>query len=68
MLFEEVKYWWDNTSQRMEVANAEITWADFKNELFDKYFPIDVHNRKEIEFLELKQGNMTVVDYAGKFE
>ncbi|XP_050890294.1 uncharacterized protein LOC127095682 [Lathyrus oleraceus] len=42
----------------MEITNAEITWADFKNEFFDKYFPIDVHNRKEIKFLELKQGAM----------
>lgn len=25
-------------------------------------------SKKEIEFLELKQGNMTVVEYAVKFE
>lgn len=27
-----------------------------------------MHNKKAIEFLELKQGNMKVVQYAAKFE
>ena len=34
----------------------------------EKYFPEDVRNKKEMEFLELKQGNMTVAEYAAKFE
>lgn len=33
-----------------------------------KYFPEDMHNKKEIEFLELKQGNMMIVEYVAKFE
>ncbi|XP_058752814.1 uncharacterized protein LOC131626005 [Vicia villosa] len=32
-----------------------------------RYFPEDVRGRKEIEFLELEQGNMTVPEYASKF-
>lgn len=59
MLSEEAEYWWESTLQRMEAANAEITWANFKNEILDKHFSADVHNCKEIDFLELKQGNMT---------
>lgn len=27
-----------------------------------------MRSKKEIEFLELKQGNLTVVEYAAKFE
>ncbi|XP_028220276.1 uncharacterized protein LOC114401897 [Glycine soja] len=34
----------------------------------EKYFPKDVRNKNEMEFLELKQGNMTVAEYAAKFE
>jgi len=34
----------------------------------EKYFPEDVRNKKEMEFLELKQGNMTMAEYAAKFE
>ncbi|MCI92846.1 GRAS family transcription factor, partial [Trifolium medium] len=40
----------------------------FKREFWVKYFPADVRNRKVVEFLELKQGNMTVAEYAAKFE
>lgn len=39
-----------------------------KNEFLEKYFPGDVHSKKGIEFLQLKQGNMIVIDYAAKFE
>ncbi|XP_050877189.1 uncharacterized protein LOC127080948 [Lathyrus oleraceus] len=68
MLSEEVEYWWKNTLQRMEIANAKITWANFRNEFMDKYFPVDVYSRKEMVVLELKKGNMIVADYAAKFE
>ena len=39
-----------------------------KKEFLEKYFPTDVCSKKKIEFFKLKQGNMTVVDYATKFE
>lgn len=54
MLYEEAKYLWENTRQRMEAINAKIPWASFKNEFLDKYFPADFRNHKEIEFWELK--------------
>ena len=40
----------------------------FREEFLGKYFPVDARNKKEIEFLELKQGNMSVPEYAAKFE
>lgn len=33
----------------------------------DKYFPRDVCGKKKIEFLELKQRNSIVVEYAVRF-
>ncbi|XP_058741884.1 uncharacterized protein LOC131614292 [Vicia villosa] len=35
-------------------------------EFLRKYFPEDVRGKKEIEFLELRQGNKSVVEYAAK--
>ena len=35
--------------------------------VLDRYFPEDVQGKKEIEFLELKQGDMSVTEYAAKF-
>jgi len=40
----------------------------FKRVFLEKYFPEDVRNKKEMKFLELKLGNMTVAEYATKFE
>jgi len=34
----------------------------------EKYFLEDVKNRKKMKFLELKQGSVTVAEYATRFE
>ena len=68
MLTEEAEDWWDNTRQRLADVGTEITWVVFRDEFLRKYFPEDVRGKKEIEFLELKQGSMTVAEYAAKFE
>ncbi|XP_050892138.1 uncharacterized protein LOC127097682 [Lathyrus oleraceus] len=60
--------WWDNERQRLEAVVIEIAWVVFRVHFLEKYFLEDVRSKKEIEFLELKQGNMIVVEYAAKFE
>ncbi|XP_050876539.1 uncharacterized protein LOC127080254 [Lathyrus oleraceus] len=52
----------------MEASGAEITWEMFKTAFMDKYFLVDVCIKKEIKFIGLTQGNMTMEDYAVKFE
>jgi len=39
----------------------------FRREFLDRYFPQDVRGKKEVEFLELKPGDMSVTEYAAKF-
>ncbi|XP_058762909.1 uncharacterized protein LOC131636300 [Vicia villosa] len=68
MLEGEVEDWWDNSRQRMEAAGTAITWVVFWAEFLEKNFPEDARSKREIEFLELKQGNMTVDEYAARFE
>jgi len=67
ILAEEADDWWISLLPILEQDGAEVTWAVFKREFLDRYFPEDVHGKKEIEFLELKQGNMSVIEYAAKF-
>ena len=45
-----------------------MTWDVFKRVFLEKYIPEEVRNKKEMEFLELKQGSMTVAEYIAKFE
>ncbi|MCI22342.1 GRAS family transcription factor, partial [Trifolium medium] len=68
VLREEANHWWKNAKQRLGAGGAVITLEMFKREFLIKYFPADVRNRKVVEFMELKQGNMSVAEYAAKFE
>jgi hypothetical protein len=52
MLAEEAEYWWDV----------------FRNTFLEKYFIGDARSKKEMDFLALTQGSMSVADYADKFE
>lgn len=52
----------------MEVEEQAVTWEAFKGKFLQKYFPADLKRKKELEFLRLEQGNMTVGEYAAKFE
>lgn len=44
-----------------------LTWDMFYREFMVKYYPKDVCGKKEIEYMELRQGDMLVTEYAAKF-
>lgn len=67
MLAEEANDWWVSLLPVLEEDGAVVTWAVFRREFLNRYFPEDVRGKKEIEFLELKQGDMSVTEYAAKF-
>ncbi|XP_050918794.1 uncharacterized protein LOC127136255 [Lathyrus oleraceus] len=55
--------------QEIEKIFQVMACADAQKDAFlEKYFPADIRSKKEIEFLELKQQNITITDYAAKFE
>ncbi|XP_057465238.1 uncharacterized protein LOC130754963 [Actinidia eriantha] len=57
--------WWDVVKTTHNVAM--MTWADFEREFLDYYFPQVVRNAKRREFLALKQGDLSLVQYAAQF-
>ena len=61
----EAQVWWRwaRTSRDLEV----MTWAEFQDLFMDKYFPVTARHAKAQEFLELKQGAMTAMDYVARF-
>ncbi|XP_058768985.1 uncharacterized protein LOC131642834 [Vicia villosa] len=67
MLVVEPDDWWLESHQRLEAVDEEITWIVFRREFLRKYFLEDVRGKKEIEFLELRQGNKSIVEYVAKF-
>ena len=61
----EAQVWWNwaKTSRNLEA----MTWAEFHELFMRKYFPDTTRHAKAQEFLELKQGTMTVIDYVARF-
>ncbi|XP_058741833.1 uncharacterized protein LOC131614234 [Vicia villosa] len=51
MLEGEAEDWWDNSRRRMKAAGTAITWAVFRVEFLENYFPEDARSKREIEFL-----------------
>jgi len=59
--------WWD-TFNAMQPMDHHVTWWEFTTAFRQYYIPAGLLNRKLSEFLELKQGNMTVMEYVNKFK
>ena len=61
----ESQEWWDwvKTSRDLEV----MTWAEFHGLFMSKYFSVTARHAKAQEFLELRQGTMTVMEYMARF-
>ena len=61
----EAQVWWRwvRTSRDLEV----MTWAEFQELFMGKYFPETTRHAKAQEFLELKQGATTMMDYVARF-
>ena len=61
----EAQVWWNwaKTSRDLEA----MTWAEFHELFMGKYFPTIARHGKTQEFLELKQGAMTVIEYVARF-
>ena len=61
----ESQVWWDwvKTSRDLEA----MTWAEFHGLFMSKYFPTTARHAKAQEFLELRQGTMTVIEYMARF-
>ena len=61
----ESQVWWDwvKTYRDLEA----MTWVEFHELFMGKYFPATARYAKAQEFLEFKQGAMTVIEYLAKF-
>ena len=44
-----------------------MTWAEFHEIFMSKSFPATARHAKAQEFLELRQGTMTVIEYMARF-
>ena len=64
-LEDEAQVWWNwaKTSRDLEA----MTWTEFQELFMGKYFLATTRHAKAQEFLELKQGAMTVIESVARF-
>ena len=61
----EARVWWRWVRTSRDLVF--ITWAEFQELFMGKYFSETTRHAKAQEFLELKRGAMTVMDYVARF-
>nr|XP_027066234.1 uncharacterized protein LOC113692084 [Coffea arabica] len=66
--FEGVaRTWWDVIRGKWERALTPWTWENFTREFNEKFLPPLIQEKREDEFIKLRQGTFSVAEYEGKF-
>ncbi|XP_052735054.1 uncharacterized protein LOC108319991 [Vigna angularis] len=68
LLTDEASHWWASARAILTDAQQPINWEVFRNKFYEEYFPDSVCFAKEVEFLQLVQGGMSVSEYTNKFK
>ncbi|XP_071933088.1 uncharacterized protein [Coffea arabica] len=59
--------WWNIIRTKWEREQTPRTWTNFVREFNAKYFPPLVQEKKEDEFIRLRQGTQSVAEYESQF-
>jgi hypothetical protein len=66
LLVEGAHSWWETIRERR--SGEVLRWRDFREEFEERYYSWEHKREKEQEFLELKQGDLTVLEYERRFQ
>jgi hypothetical protein len=64
----DAEYWWKSAKRIAEAAQEVITWDVFQRKFLERYFHQSARTKLGDDFLKLRQGNMSIGEYAAKFE
>ncbi|XP_056177017.1 uncharacterized protein LOC130140748 [Syzygium oleosum] len=59
--------WWKAIKDRVFPEGADQTWTAFVESFYGQYFSESAQEKKMAEFMRLRQGSMTVVQYEAEF-
>ncbi|KAL0561626.1 hypothetical protein IC582_002066 [Cucumis melo] len=68
MLTDRGTAWWETTERMLGGDVSQITWQQFKESFYAKFFSASLRDGKRQEFLNLEQGDMTVEQYDAEFD
>ena len=64
LLWDRALEWWRAIQRR---CSEGVSWAQFKEEFTDKFFPTSYRDAKAEEFFRLEQGILSVTEYERSF-
>ncbi|XP_073277697.1 uncharacterized protein [Primulina huaijiensis] len=63
---DDASLWWEGAAHGVDLDT--LTWSQFKEIFYNKYFSADVRGRLTREFMSLRQGDSTVAEFIRKFD
>ncbi|KAA0039195.1 gag protease polyprotein [Cucumis melo var. makuwa] len=60
--------WWETVERMLGSDISKITWEQFKENFYAKFFSANVKHAKLQKFLNLEQGDMTMEQYDAEFD
>ncbi|XP_073138693.1 uncharacterized protein [Henckelia pumila] len=66
MFRDDARVWWHGAHSAVNMTT--LTWNGFEDVFYGKYFTVSTRTRLAREFLELRQGSMSIAKYVKKFE
>ncbi|XP_073158651.1 uncharacterized protein [Henckelia pumila] len=66
MMRGDAALWWEGAVRGVHLPT--LTWMEFRRIFYAKYFTEDVRSRMIREFMSLRQGDRSVVEYVSQFE
>jgi hypothetical protein len=54
------------TKAGLEAKRKPLTWTNFLEAFYEKYFPDSMRDQKELEFQQLEQRDLTVGQYESE--
>ncbi|XP_057951061.1 uncharacterized protein LOC131145898 [Malania oleifera] len=68
-LMDKAERWWTTVKLLKEQRTilVAMSWCQFIEIFFDRYFPAIIREAKVEEFLNLTQGHLTIQQYLAKF-
>ena len=57
------------SNQRGEIPleRGPVDWEEFKKDFLDRFFPLELREKNMVEFMNLRQGGMSVQEYSLKY-
>jgi len=66
LLIEIAHIWWETIKERR--LREALRWRDFREEFEERCYSREHRREKEHEFLDLRQGDLTVLEYERRFQ